>query len=92
MDKKLNYRFEMKHKITEADVLALKSRLYPIMKKDKNALKDGKYLIRSLYFDTPEDKALLDKLNGVALREKFRIRFYNNDCLLYKAREKNQTL
>ncbi|WKK93938.1 VTC domain-containing protein [Clostridioides difficile] len=89
MNKKLNYRFEMKHKITEADVLALKSRLYPIMKKDENASKDGKYLIRSLYFDTPEDKALLDKLNGVAIREKFRIRFYNNDCSYIRLEKKS---
>lgn len=88
MNKKLNYRFEMKHKITEADVLALKSRLYPIMKKDENASKDGKYLIRSLYFDTPEDKALLDKLNGVAIREKFRIRFYNNNCSYIRLEKK----
>lgn len=88
MDKKLNYRFEIKHKITEADVITLKSRLYPIMKKDKNASKDGKYLIRSLYFDTPEDKALLDKLNGVAIREKFRIRFYNNNHCYIKLEKK----
>ena len=36
-------------------------------------------MIRSLYFDTPADKALLEKLNGVSRREKFRIRYYNGD-------------
>ena len=29
---------------------------------------DGKYQIRSLYFDTPTDKALLEKINGVSRR------------------------
>ena len=30
-------------------------------------------------FDTPEDKALREKIDGVNIREKFRIRFYNSD-------------
>lgn len=41
--------------------------------------KDGRYLIRSLYFDNGDDKALREKLDGVNRREKFRIRYYNGD-------------
>lgn len=41
--------------------------------------KDGKYEIRSLYFDNPDDKALREKLDGVITREKYRIRLYNHD-------------
>lgn len=88
MNKKLNYRFEMKYKIIEVDVLVLKLRFYLIMKKDENVFKDGKYFIRSLYFDIFEDKVFLDKLNGVVIREKFRIRFYNNDCFYIRLEKK----
>ncbi len=35
--------------------------------------------MRSLYFDTPEDKALWEKVDCVNMREKFRIRYYNGD-------------
>lgn len=40
---------------------------------------EWKHEIRSLYFDTPDDKALRDKINGVNIRDKFRIRYYNGD-------------
>lgn len=49
------------------------------MKPDPHMGGQGSYLIRSLYFDTPGDKALAEKLTGVDNREKFRIRFYNHD-------------
>ena len=49
-----------------------------VMKPDCHAV-NGQYEIRSLYFDTPDDKALREKLDGVITREKYRIRLYNND-------------
>ena len=48
------------------------------MKQDKHAVNGG-YDIRSLYFDNVDDKALKEKLDGVNIREKYRIRLYNND-------------
>ena len=48
------------------------------MKPDNHA-QDGKYHIRSLYFDNIDDKALREKLDGVNVREKYRIRLYNHD-------------
>ena len=48
------------------------------MKRDSHAI-NGIYQIRSLYFDTPNDKALYEKIDGVNEREKFRIRYYNGD-------------
>ena len=74
----MQFRHEVKHEISAGDAAALRARLRAVCKPDGNA-KDGKYFIRSLYFDNPQDKALADKLNGVCNREKFRIRFYNND-------------
>lgn len=39
----------------------------------------NEYFIRSLYFDDEAFSAYYDKLDGVENREKYRLRFYNND-------------
>ena len=36
---------------------------------------NGRYEIRSLYFDDPKDTALREKIDGVSRREKFRLLF-----------------
>ena len=74
----MKYRHELKHDITTADMITIRQRLRAVAKPDEHAV-DGKYLIRSLYFDTPSDKALLEKQSGVSRRQKFRIRYYNGD-------------
>ena len=74
----LDYRHEWKHEISYGDLLDLRQRLKCIMAQDPHA-PDGKYSIRSLYFDTPGDRALREKLDGVNRREKFRIRYYNGN-------------
>lgn len=74
----MKYRHEWKHEINHADRLVLLSRLSAVMQRDSHAI-DGAYQIRSLYFDTPGDTALREKIDGVNIREKFRIRFYNGD-------------
>lgn len=74
----MNYRHEWKHEINYDDVLILRTRLSAVMKRDFHAV-NGIYQIRSLYFDNFADKALYEKIDGVNMREKFRIRFYNSD-------------
>ena len=74
----IHYRHEWKHELNYLDLLTIRQRLQAVMEPDPHAV-DGKYLIRSLYFDNPEDKALREKIDGVNLREKFRIRYYNGD-------------
>lgn len=73
-----NYRHEWKYVINTADALMLRQRLRAVMRTDVNA-KDGKYVIRSLYFDNPADQALREKSDGIGQREKFRMRYYNGD-------------
>ena len=73
------YRNEIKHEISAADKAAICASMRAVARPDPHAGPDGRYLIRSLYFDTPADKALREKLDGVSEREKFRIRFYNGD-------------
>ena len=74
----MQYRHEWKYQITKADHLAIKQRVQAVMQSDPHTV-DGKYRIRSLYFDNDRDKALREKLDGFNRREKFRIRFYNLD-------------
>ena len=81
------FRHEMKHEISYADMLVIRQRLKSIASIDEHAT-GGKYLIRSLYFDNISDKALREKLDGVSRREKFRIRYYNNDLSLINLEKK----
>ena len=74
----IHYRHEWKHEISYADLLAIRQRLRAVAESDPHA-ENGRYLIRSLYFDNLSDKALREKIDGVNLREKFRIRYYNGD-------------
>lgn len=74
----MHFRHEWKYEINYMDFLTLRMRLAAVMQRDSHAV-DGKYEIRSLYFDTPSDRALREKLDGVNQREKFRIRLYNYD-------------
>ena len=73
-----DYRHEWKIELSPQDMPVLRQRLRRVLHPDAHAV-DGRYLIRSLYFDTPEDKALREKIDGVSRREKFRIRYYNGD-------------
>ncbi len=73
------YRHELKYQICYADYLAVRSRLRTVMKPDVHVGKDGTYEIRSIYFDNYNDKALKEKTDGVQKREKFRLRWYNDD-------------
>ncbi|MBQ9348264.1 MAG: polyphosphate polymerase domain-containing protein [Oscillibacter sp.] len=74
----MQYRHEWKHELNRLDLLVIRPRLQAVMEPDPHAL-DGKYFIRSLYFDNGGDKALREKIDGVNRREKFRIRYYNLD-------------
>lgn len=83
----MDYRHELKHEINPSDAMTIRQRLRAVARVDSNAI-DGKYLIRSLYFDNLSDKALREKLDGVNRREKFRIRYYNNDTSLIHLEKK----
>lgn len=86
---KMKYRHEWKHEISCGDMLVLRQRLSAVMKRDAHTI-DGKYLIRSLYFDNASDKALREKIDGVNFREKFRIRYYNSDTSLIHLEKKSK--
>ena len=85
----LQYRHEWKHEISLGDRLAIRQRLSAIARPDSHA-QNGRYLIRSLYFDTPSDKALREKVDGVSRREKFRLRYYNLDPSMIHLEKKSK--
>ena len=86
--KELKFRNEYKHVINKAQGIILKARLRAVLKPDENADENGEYFIRSLYFDTHDDKALGEKYMGVPFREKYRIRFYNHDTSMIRLENK----
>lgn len=84
-------RHEIKYNINHAEAMILSGRLARIMKHDDYADSHGSYRVSSLYFDTPYDKALREKLDGVRDREKFRIRYYNDDTGFIRLEKKYKT-
>ena len=83
-------RHELKHNINYSDYLQICSRLSTIASKDKNTVVEGGYRVRSLYFDNFNDKALLEKINGVNEREKFRLRLYNDNPSFIRLEKKSK--
>ena len=82
------YRNEVKHEINAGDKTAIIANLRAVASPDPHVGKDGRYLIRSLYFDNLYDKALREKIDGVNEREKFRIRYYNGDTSFIQLEKK----
>ncbi len=83
------YRHEWKHVINYLDLLMIRARLRAVAEPDPHAV-NGRYLIRSLYFDDPDDRALREKIDGVNMREKFRIRCYNGDASFIRLEKKSK--
>ena len=81
-------RHELKHWINLREDLVLSQRLKKLFPHDKNAGPDGTYRVTSLYFDTPYDSALREKIDGVNRREKFRLRYYGMDTSFIRLEKK----
>ena len=81
-------RHEWKHQINPQEDLVLSQRLGKLFPRDGNAGPDGAYRVTSLYFDTPYDSALREKLDGVNRREKFRLRYYGSDLSFLRLEKK----
>ena len=85
----MDLRHEIKHEINYSDMITIRHRLNAVAYHDPHAI-DGKYFIRSLYFDNLADKALMEKVNGLSRREKFRIRYYNGDTSVIHLEKKSK--
>jgi len=85
----MKYRHECKFEISYSDLRMLESRLAVVAKRDVHTT-NGVYEIRSLYFDNIKDVALMEKVNGINRREKFRIRYYDKDTDFIKLEKKSK--
>ncbi len=81
-------RHEWKHQISLQEDLVLSQRLRRLFPRDPHAGVDGTYRVTSLYFDTPYDSALREKLDGVDFREKFRLRYYGESPRSFRLEKK----
>ncbi len=70
-------RHELKYYINQGQYEVLSNLLKKILSRDSHTDENGEYFIRSLYFDTVFDDALMDKIAGIENRNKYRIRIYN---------------
>ncbi|MGI6007322.1 MAG: polyphosphate polymerase domain-containing protein [Ruminococcus sp.] len=84
------YRNEWKYYISLWEGELLKQRLLPFMEMDPHA-ENGRYTIRSLYFDDYWNSAYEEKIMGVEGREKWRIRIYNFSDSGIKLERKKKT-
>lgn len=87
---KERFRHEYKHFINFSERVALRQRLRTVARPDGHAGETGTYRIRSLYFDNADDKVLLEKLEGINNREKFRLRYYNDDASFIRLEKKSK--
>ncbi|MBN1777657.1 MAG: polyphosphate polymerase domain-containing protein [Clostridiales bacterium] len=74
----LPLRHEVKFYITPGEYHLLSRAIDRVLFRDPNGDPErNEYHIRSLYFDTYNNQAMLDKVNGVRDRDKYRLRIYN---------------
>lgn len=72
-------RLEVKYLVDRSTRTALAQDLAAFMRPDIHAGPEGAYMVRSLYFDTPDYQAYSEKTDGVAVRHKLRVRAYGQD-------------
>lgn len=69
-------RQEQKYLLTLPESARLRAKLEAVMRPDAHNGALG-YSIRSLYFDTPDEQDFYEKLDGLELRRKLRLRVYD---------------
>lgn len=84
------FRVENKYNCSENELQVLQHRLAGIMQADSNENHPEGYSIISLYFDDLQDSCLYDTMDGVEIRDKFRIRIYNNSLDVIKLEVKSK--
>ncbi|GMQ58664.1 polyphosphate polymerase domain-containing protein [Vallitalea sediminicola] len=82
-------RHELKYMMNELEDIVLVKRVEKVLKRDGNSNGKG-YSITSLYFDNCYNQAYEQKMNGEAIRHKYRIRYYNDDLSYIKLEKKSK--
>ncbi len=69
-------RHELKYYLSYSDYIVARNILRELMDRDAYSPEEG-YPIRSLYFDDIQDASVIEKLDGIELRDKYRLRTYD---------------
>jgi len=72
-------RLEVKYLVDRTTRTALQRDVEALLPPDPHAGPDGGYLVRSLYFDTPDLRSYTEKMAGEPIRHKLRARAYGED-------------
>lgn len=80
----LSYRHELKFVCSELQLRVIENNVRHICKKDIHVRDEGVYTIRSLYFDTYDDRFYYENKMGVDHRKKYRVRIYNGNSNVIK--------
>lgn len=72
------YRVEDKYVCSSMDLFLLQAKIGTILESDSNQNSEDGYSVISVYFDDLYDTHLRDTIDGNSVREKYRIRIYNN--------------
>ena len=89
----MNYRVENKYIVSNKDIALIKGRLNGFLPRDSHQFGES-YLIRSLYFDTYDEKCISENDSGVDDRKKYRIRTYgeSDGFIRLEIKEKRNSL
>jgi len=72
-------RYEYKYLVSNDLIDTIRAEILPYMELDDFANKhsNGQYTVRSIYYDSPQFDCYREKVDGIQVRNKFRIRSYN---------------
>lgn len=86
-------RSELKYWISYSDSLLLQAELSRLLLPD-NYSQDGFYRVKSLYFDSLNQKDYIEKMEGVERRRKIRLRIYDEgtDAVKLECKQKSGSL
>ncbi|MEK6984224.1 MAG: polyphosphate polymerase domain-containing protein [Nanoarchaeota archaeon] len=77
-------RKELKYYITYGEYIILSNLLRKVLRQDKHNEAGNGYFVRSLYFDTVDNRSFEEKMAGLEERSKYRLRIYDTNTQLVK--------
>lgn len=83
------YRHELKFVCSEQELRLVENKIKLLCSRDVHTDSEGVYRIKSMYFDTYDDRYLFESISGVDNRHKYRIRVYNDSWKLIRLERKS---
>ena len=84
----MQYRNELKFILSNHTAELIRRRVSSTMKPDKHS--DGIYIVNNLYLDDQYDTFYQEKQIGAFSRDKYRVRYYNNDLSFIRFENKHK--